>query len=94
MPNWPGCEKIVGGMMNVRSQGPQVRDQVGLATEVLRDGGIDPYPCLGRLRLGKKCGQVLVGDKRRGRRVGLDWIGLECAKEGMRNWREDDDHTL
>lgn len=46
MPSWPGCEKVVGEMMNMRSQGLQARDQVGLATEVLRDDGVDPYPCL------------------------------------------------
>lgn len=44
-----------------------------------------------RLRLGKKCGQVLVGGKRRGRRVGLDWIGM-C--KGGNEELEDDDNTL
>lgn len=93
MPNWPGCEKVVGEeMKSVRNQSLQVQGRVGRATEGLRDGGVDPCPCLGPgLRLGKKCGQVLVGDKRRGRRVGLDWIGM-C--KGGNEELEDDDNTL
>lgn len=48
MPNWPGCEKVVGaGMKSVRNQSLQVRGRVGGATGGLRDGGVDPCPYLG-----------------------------------------------